>query len=133
MRYFHGGRPGLGLGALLLPSPPHFLDDCPICQAKKAGISTIFDPVTARPDRVYITTDKEYARFYASKYPRGDLYSVAPVGDLEPTSEDHFPSWTVPAARILAVYNRRVELTPQQRGALLRRWEVADRLASGFK
>lgn len=131
-RYFHGGIPGLKPGDLITPHAPNVVDGCAICAAKAAGQQPVLeglgvvDPITERPDRVYITSDREYARFYASKYPRGDLYSVEPVGDLEPSTEDHFPSWTVPTARVRSVYDRYVLLTGKQRRSLLRRWTAAD-------
>lgn len=120
--YYHGGVPGLRPGELLVPSEPNFIDDCPICRAKKAGINTGIDPLTVHPDRIYITSDREYARFYASKYWRGDLYKVEPVGELEPSAEDYFPTWTVASARVIHAYARCVTLTDTQRRALLRRW-----------
>lgn len=129
--YFHGGKPGLRIGDLIEPSSPNYLDDCPICQQKKAGIPTAIDPLTAHPDSVYLTTDREYARFYASKYPRGDLYVADPVGELTPSEEDHFLTWRVPSARVRAVYDRCVQLSTRQRRALLRRWTEADLAALG--
>ncbi|MEU8968089.1 hypothetical protein AB0D11_02240 [Streptomyces monashensis] len=132
IRYFHGGIPDLKPGQLITPHPPKVVDDCPICVARAAGQTAVIeglgpvDPATARPDRVYITLDREYARFYASKYWQGDLYVVEPVGDLEPSVEDRFPSWTCEAARVRSVYQRCVLLTPKQRRALLKRWTAAD-------
>ncbi len=131
MRYFHGGAPGLKPGQQLLPHPPNYLDGCPICEARRTGAAfTIdgrpIDPPTGRPDRVYITTDRDYARWYASRYGRGDLYTVQPVGGMEPSVEDPFPTWCVPAARVVSVYDRAVLLTPGQRRSLLRRWTQAD-------
>jgi len=131
-RYFHGGIPGLKPGDLITQHPPNVVDGCDICAAKAAGQQPVVeglgvvDPITERPDRVYLTTDREYARFYASKYPLGDLYVVEPDGDLEPSTEDHFPSWTAPAARVVSVYDRAVRLTPHRRRTLLRRWQTAD-------
>lgn len=135
--YYHGGYPDLRPGQLITPHAPNIVDDCPICAAKAAGQQPevpglgIVDPLTARPNRIYITTDRDYARFYASKYPRGDLYTVEPVGDLEPSTEDHFPTWTVTAAKVRHVYDRYVQLTPGQRRSLLRRWTAADLAALG--
>ncbi len=123
MRYFHGGTPGLRPGDILTPSPPNYLDNCPVCQAKKAGINTAIDPLTQHPDRIYITTDRDYARFYASKYWRGDLYVVEPLGPLVKSVEDYFPTWSAPTARVKAVYDRAVQLTTSQRRSLLRRWK----------
>lgn len=131
-RLFHGGIPGHKPGDLITPHPPNVVDGCDICAAKAAGRQPVVeglgvvDPITERPDRVYVTTDREYARFYASKYPLGDLYTVEPVGELEPSTEDHFPSWTVAAARVVSVYDRAVRLTPHRRRTLLRRWQLAD-------
>jgi len=130
VRYFHGGKPGLNPGDLIVPSDPNYVDNCPICEAKKAGIDTALDPLTRHPDRVYVTTDKAYGRFYASKYPRGSLYVVEPLGELIPSAEDHFPTWTVECARVRTVYDRCVELTWSQRRVLQRRWAVADREAA---
>ena len=124
---FHGGIPGLNAGDLILPGSPHFVDGCKVCDAHKAGMSHELEPVTQHADRVYVTTDREYARFYASKYPKGDLYSVEPVGDLAVSDEDRFPTWTAPSARVIGVYDRYVQLTWKQRRTLLRKWERADR------
>lgn len=89
----------------------------------------VVDPVTERPDRVYVTTDRDYGRFYASRWFRGDLYVVEPVGELELSTEDRFESWMCEAARVRSVYDRCVVLTAGQRRSLLRRWTVADRVA----
>lgn len=134
VRYFHGGVPGLRPGDLVTPHPPNLIDGCPVCAARADGLTATLngqavDPPTGRPDRVYITSDRDYGRFYASRYWRGDLYTVEPVGDAEPSTEDPFPTWCVPAARVLAVYDRAVQLTPVQRRSLLRRWAAVDRSA----
>jgi hypothetical protein len=127
---FHGGMPGLNPGDLILPGSPHFVDGCKVCDAHRAGESHALDPLTKHADRVYMTSDKDYARFYASKYPKGDLYSVEPVGEMVASEEDPFPSWTAPEARVVGVYDRYVQLTWKQRRTLLRRWERADREAA---
>lgn len=131
LRYFHGGVPGLKPGDTIIPSPPHVIDGCKVCEARAMGqTATVggaaIDPPTGRPDRVYITSDRDYARFYASRYWYGDLYTVEPVGQLEPSTEDPFPTWCVPSARVASVYTRAVLLTPSQRRSLLRRWFDAD-------
>lgn len=137
MRYFHGGIPDLRPGDLITPHPPRVVDGCPICVARAAGQTAVVeglgpvDPATLRPDRVYVTSDREYGRFYASRWYRGDLYVVEPVGELEPSSEDRFPSWTCEAARVRSVYQRCVLLTPKQRRALTKRWTAADMAAEG--
>lgn len=127
-RLFHGGVPGLRPGDLIEPGPPHVVDGCPICAARAQGLSYtvpdlgVVDPPTGRPDRVYITSHRDYGRFHASKYPLGDLYTVQPVGAVEESTEDFFPTWTAEVAVVTSVVSRAVRLTDQQRRTLLRRW-----------
>lgn len=133
---FHGGVPGKQPGEILRGGggtrPVH--DGCPICAARARGLAVsvgghMIDGPSFREHMVYVTSDKEYARYYASLYGRGDLYQVAPLGPLEPSTEDHFPTWTTPAVRVVAAYARAVLLTWQQRRRLLARWAEADRRA----
>lgn len=133
-RLFHGGLPGLRPGDRILPvedGQRRHRDDCAVCQARNSGESTPYDPAPARPDRVYLTSDRLYARYYASLTGLGDLYVVRPLGELEPSPEDHFPTWTAPAAEVTAVYDRAVSLTMGQRRQLLRLWIEADAAADG--
>lgn len=116
-RYFHGGPPGLRPGDLIEPRPPgdtaHLLDDCPTCQARKAGAP--LDGDDNDPSLVYVTTSRDYARIYAAGYPRGGLYVVEPIGEMvDRSAHDPEPSWGVPAARVLAVYDPLVTLSPAQ-------------------
>lgn len=134
LRLWHGGIPGLRPGDLIRPGDarPHH-DGCPYCEARaneaEGGERPALDPLALHPDRVYLTTDREYARFYASLYGRGDLYRVDPIGDPIPSTEDTIPTWHSEAARVTAVYTRAVLLTWTQRRALNRRWAAADAAA----
>ncbi|KPI33362.1 hypothetical protein OV450_1450 [Actinobacteria bacterium OV450] len=129
-RLFHGGAPGLNVGDLIKPGHTRTVDGCPTCAARARGEHHVvpglgsIDPPTGRPDRVYITADREYGRFYASMAWFGDLYVVAPepADDVEPSTEDYFPTWSAPAARVLSVYARAVQLTMPERRRLYRRW-----------
>lgn len=132
-RYWHGGAPGLVPGDMITPRRPddtrhlHALGECATCDARRAGGPLAFDDND--PTMVYITTARDYARLYASGYPRGSLYVVEPVGEMvdrwrEGTGEDCEPSWGVPAARVLLVYDRLVSLTPKEVGRLERRWKL---------
>lgn len=56
----------------------------------------------------------------------GQQPHVPGLGVIEPSAEDHFPTWTVPAAHVRHVYDRYVQLTPGQRRSLWRRWTTAD-------
>jgi hypothetical protein len=129
LRYWHGGAPGLRPDELITPplgeGRGHLVDGCPTCEARLHG-----DPLAsdhARADRIYITTDREYARVYAGGYPRGALYRVEPVGDMDETTgvDDPVPSWAVPAARVLAVYDPLVTMTPKQVRQVLRRYGLS--------
>lgn len=155
VRYFHGGVPGLTIGDILKPSPPHAEDGCPICEAKRLGLACtvgqyrswlrqfgaraapvlaqlagapndeVIDPPSAKA-AVYITSDLDYATWYAARSGNGDLYEVVPVDAFEPSMEDPFPSWTCRAARVVRVVRRGVHLTRTDRRRISHRWKKAD-------
>lgn len=134
IRYFHGGFPGLKPGDIIRPMPDgqrRNHNDCAICRARNSGEASPLDSAPAHPDRVYITTDRLYGRFYASLAVRGDLYVVRPVGAMTASDEDHFPTWIAAEAEVVSVYDRAVQLTAGQRRQLLRRWIEADYAAAG--
>lgn len=129
---WHGGFPGRRPGQLLDASHArNHLDCCPVCADRRAG-TTALDPLPGQADRIYLTADREYARYYASLVHLGDLYQVEPVGALEISHEDHFATWTAPAAVVTAVYARAVRLSDGQRRALAKRWLAADAHADGW-
>lgn len=77
VRYYHGGVRGLKKGDKLLPP-------CTTGSSSLLQFAREIDPnCPQRDDRVYLTTDKRWAKFYASVIPRGDLYEVIPEGELE--------------------------------------------------
>lgn len=100
-----------------------------MCAARERGESPRLDP-RARPDRVYMTRHRGYARHYASLWGRGDLYRVEPVGPLERSLEDTIESWMAPGARVLAVVERAILLTWKDRRKLFREWGIADEAAA---
>lgn len=108
-RYFHGGVSGLKPGDLLEPQahPGWRRDDCAWCRS--GGDSS------GHPDSIYVTTEREYARYYASRYGKGWLYVVEPLGELMPSEEELVPSFRCESARVLSVYDRAVVLTRSQR------------------
>ena len=125
-RYWHGGAPGLRVGDLIEPRPTgdntHLVDGCPTCEARRRGAQLPDDDNDAT--LVYITTDREYARIYAAGYPDGALYVVEPIGDMvdRTGAHDAVPSWGAPAARVRAVYDPLVRLTPRQVRRAMRRY-----------
>lgn len=133
-RYFHGGIAGLRPGDVIhamVDGQRRPVEGCPCCAARNQGEHPGVDGPPKHPDRVYVTTDREYARYYASVARYGDLYVVEPIGELTPSTEDSFPTWIVEWARVTAVYDRAVRLTPTQRRALVRRWVEADAARAG--
>jgi len=122
-RIWHGGTPGVRVGEVLTGGhAPALMDGCPTCEKRARGDSTGLEPATGRPDLLYVTTSRPYARFYASRCWLGDLYLVQPLDDGLWTGEDPFPTWGVAGARVVGVYERAVRLNDRQRRQLLRRW-----------
>lgn len=69
------------------------------------------------PTKVFVTRNREYARYYASRAVGGDLYVVKPMGAMIPSDNDFdaAPTWMCDRALIVSVYDRNVYLTRQQR------------------
>lgn len=134
MTWYHGGIAGLRAGDLITPGVDGQRRNhagCPTCEARNRGESPAVDAVPEQHG-VYITSDREYARYYASMAVRGDLYVVELVGETTPSMEDRFPTAVAPAARVVAVYERAVQLTDAQRYRLYARWTEADADAEGW-
>lgn len=109
MRYFHGGAPGLAPGDLITPqeAPGWHRDDCEWC---RSGADD-----SRHPETVYVTTEREYGRYYASRYGKGWLYVVDPVGEAVRSDEDGPETYRCPSARVRSLYERCVVLTRNQR------------------
>jgi hypothetical protein len=122
-RLFHGGVPGLAHGERIRPGHQDLRlhADCPTCQANARGEHGPWGPPTP-PDRVYGTTDRQYARWYASLVGLGWLYRVRPIGELHESTEDHFPSFWADEFEVVSVLERAVRLTWRERRRLYIRW-----------
>lgn len=128
-RLFHGGVPGLRAGDMIEPGHArHAHDGCAWCAAR-SELPPERDGLPRHPDRVYLTPERLYGRYYASLYGRGDLYQVEAVGELQRSTEDNMETWTAPAARVLVAVDRAVLLTPGERRRLYRVWGDADAAA----
>lgn len=126
MVLFHGGAADLWKGSIVKPNMAHgrYLDDCAQCQAQKHGVSSLLgmDPETPA-NFIYATSDREYARYYASRAGRGWLYEVElDPASIEPSKEDPFPTWRASEARVVRVLEKRITLTMQERKDLFIRW-----------
>lgn len=108
MSFWHGGISGLQVGDLILPPT-----------ATRSGISTSQLMDEARPDRVYIATDRELARTFAAiifeHLGAGDLYRVQPIGEIRTDPDYPACSFEARQARILAVDEIDVQLTSTER------------------
>lgn len=108
-RLFHGGMPGLKVGDLVVPqeSPGWHRDDCSWC---RSGADD-----SRHPETIYVTTEREYARYYASRFGKGWLYVVEPVGDVERSTEDGPETYRCASALVRSIYERCVVVTRNQR------------------
>ena len=96
--YYHGGRPGMKPGQLILPS-------------SVTGARSLADHGASgvcRRDRVYVATQFEAACLYAAMYPSKKaacVYLVEPIGEIEPDPDCNLPglSFSAEKARIVKV------------------------------
>lgn len=128
LRLFHGGVPDLRVGDLIVPGRERrHHDGCPWCEARNQGEAHLgMDGPSQHVDRVYLTSNRLYAKYYASLWGRGDLYQVEPVGEVEKSTEDTVETFMAAAARVVAVLDRAVLLTMSERRRLDREWGAAD-------
>lgn len=124
---FHGGVGGMWPRSTIRPNMAEhrYVPGCKHCEANKRGLSTTIEPVTPE-NWVYATSDKLYARYYASRAVKGWLYLVELADDAEPSAEDQFPSWRASNAKVIKVLEKRITLTMDERRELFRRWGGTD-------
>lgn len=132
MRLFHGGVPGLKVGDVIEPGHERLSHDgCPWCEARAKGEAHQgVDGPSKRPDRVYATTNRLYAKHYASLWGWGDLYRVEAVGAVERSTEDTIETYCAERLRVAAILDRAVLLTWSERRRLYREWGAADKEAT---
>lgn len=122
---YHGGVGGLWRGDVIMPNHAEhrYVDGCAECEAQRAGIAggLGLDPET-QSGWVYTTSDREYARYYASRAVKGWLYKVRLEGDIERSEEDLFPTWRGRRAVVLGVPEQNITLTMAERRRLFLRW-----------
>lgn len=121
---YHGGAPGFRVGDVIQPHDTKLRDDCAICQAHADD--------SHRPDRVFATPVRIYAKHYASKYGFGSVYIVEAVGELERSEADSIETYHAPALTVTKVSETYVALNMSERRRLYRLWGDADD-ARGWK
>lgn len=119
--YWHGGVPGRQVGDFILSANDRAKD--PTVAAEHRFRTTGVAGIT-RPDHVYFTTHRDFARAYAgnyseaheltgAKYLHGTLYRVEPEGPIE--FDPDFPqrvSYSATRARVVEVVEEDVFMTP---------------------
>lgn len=125
MILFHGGGPDLWRGSTIKPNMAHtrLVDGCADCEAHRHGQQRLDgDPLTPE-GFVYATSDRDYARYYASRAVKGWLYEVElDPASIEESKEDPFPTWRASSAVVIRVLEKRITLTMQERRDLFVKW-----------
>lgn len=108
MVLYHGGP--RGLKAILPPS-----------ETGAESVAGGIDPKVCRADRVYVTTSYAAALMYAACFPKGTVYEVAPVGDIEYDLDCLLPglSYQCPKASIIREIRPKMKWIMRARKALL--------------
>lgn len=120
-RLYHGGVPGLNVGDILTGEHERkHHDGCPWCEARKDGTAVMDKP--SKYPHVYVTTERDYARYHASLYGYGDLYRVEPITPLIESTEDSWPSWHTERVAVAGIVSRAVLLTWNERRRIYRQW-----------
>jgi hypothetical protein len=111
VRYLHGGKAGLKVGAYLLPPA--------VTGVEQNGV--VPDHVR-RKDRVYITTDPNTAIVWATGCHASHFYEVEPEGELtdDPDHKGQGISFECKKAKIVSVHPISVETQKKARAALLK-------------
>jgi len=113
MAFFHGGKPGLQIGDVILPPTASGVDMDAKYGPESGGNAE-------DRGRVFISRDPRHAAMYANSYPLGDVYEVIPLGQR---GRDHdffikgLSQWCE-SARIVRVTRRGVHM--QKDGKLSR-------------
>lgn len=111
VRYFHGGPRRIARDKLVLP--PAQTGARTTAEVGPAEVRERMLRVHRR-DRVYLTTDPEAARVFASlaEPGGGHVYEVRPIGDIEPDPDyigDGGEGVCCSSARVVRVVERRVK------------------------
>lgn len=113
--WYHGGVPGLEVGARILPP------DITGATQRLSGIAGAFGaPHGTRTDVVYLASNQDHARAFAALYPDGALYQVEPESDTEPDPDAPEVAAMTTSAVITAVLYKRVTFAHRRPESWLR-------------
>lgn len=103
-KYFHGGVKNLKRGDYV---------SAPLITFNARHAPYISDADKAeghcKNDKVYVTTDLNAARAYASSYPFGDVYEVEPLGNISADPDAPDVSLMCDAAKVISIVQRKVK------------------------
>ncbi|MBT1611879.1 GNAT family N-acetyltransferase [Curtobacterium poinsettiae] len=128
--YWHGGVPGRQVGDFILSANDRANDPtvAPEHRSRTTGVAGV-----TRPDHVYFSTDRDFARAYAGNYSEADeetgakllhgtLYRVEPEGPVEVDPDfPHQVSYSATRARVVDVVEEDVFMTPYDALAVIGR------------
>src|SRR5699024_604575 len=120
--YWHGGKPGLKPGDLLVPPGSQSGTARDLTNAAISSNPALQAQYPADQQRVHVTHDQRFARVFAARcrdaeLKPGDLYQVEPIGPLESDPDSTAIAginWACAQARIMAAVERRVQMTERE-------------------
>ena len=121
MILYHGGAPGFKVGDVIEPHETKHLDGCEWCASGNDD--------SHLPDRVFASPVRVYAKHYASKFIRGSVYIVTPIGTVVRSDADSIETYHALSLKVIKVTETMVVLTDSERRHVFRLWEAADRAA----
>ncbi len=101
MKFYHGGVKRLKIGDVILPPS--------VTGKRNIGKNVSAGDITdghCKPDKVYITTDLNSAKVYASSMPFGDVYVVEPNGLIEPDIDALGISFICDSAKVVSIVQK---------------------------
>jgi hypothetical protein len=104
MKFYHGGVKKLKIGDVILPYS--------VTGKRNIGKNVCADDIAdghCKPDKVYITTDLNSAKTFASSMPLGDVYAVEPNGSIEPDIDALGISFICDSAKVVSIVQRSVK------------------------
>lgn len=103
MKFYHGGVKNLKIGDLVLP---YSVTGCRNV-GRNVTPQQVFEGHSLY-HKVYITTDLNAAKTYASVVPSGDVYVVEPIGSIGTDIDAPGISFICDKAKVISIVQRRV-------------------------